>query len=96
MQADLPFQAHSETSREAAASMAKVAPGDEQRVYEYLRCQGWEGATDEQIQLATGLNPNTERPRRVNLCRKGLVREGTQKRLTRSGRRASVWVAVPR
>ena len=48
------------------------------------------GATDEEMQLAHGMNPSTQRPRRIELERRGLVvKDGTRK--TSSGRMASVW-----
>lgn len=52
------------------------------------------GATDEELQDLLQMNPNTERPRRVELVRMGLVRDSGLTRTTRSGRKATVWVAV--
>ena len=48
------------------------------------------GATDEEMQTALGMNPSTQRPRRVELQRRGLVvPDGTRR--TKSGRMATVW-----
>jgi transcription initiation factor IIE alpha subunit len=56
----------------------------------YLRTCGAFGATDEEMQLALGMNPNTQRPRRRELEDAGLiVRDGTRK--TNSRRNADVW-----
>jgi hypothetical protein len=42
------------------------------------------------MQLALGMNPSTQRPRRIELERRGLVvKDGTRK--TSSGRMAVVW-----
>lgn len=50
-------------------------------------------ATDEEIASGLGLNPSTERPRRIELARRGLVIEaGTRK--TASKRNATVWRAA--
>lgn len=49
--------------------------------------------TDEQIAEALGMSPNTERPRRVELVRLGLVAPDGEA-LTRSGRRAVRWRAT--
>ena len=56
---------------------------------EFLRDRP-DGATDEEIASGLGLNPSTERPRRIELQRRGLVVEaGTRK--PRSGRYATAW-----
>ncbi len=48
------------------------------------------GLTDEEMQTRLGMNPSTQRPRRIELARRGLVVEaGTRK--TASGRMAVVW-----
>jgi predicted ArsR family transcriptional regulator len=49
------------------------------------------GLTDEEIQTALGLNPSTERPRRVELVERGMVEDSGARRMTRSGRSAVVW-----
>ena len=85
-----PAQRHSETSRAAAASLtpAKLT-GDRLRIYRYLRSRP-DGATDEEIAAALAMNANTERPRRIELQKIGMIRlSGT--RATASGRKANVW-----
>lgn len=78
------------TSAQAADRMDAKTLNDLQRqVLEYLRARP-DGATDEEIQAGLQMNPSTERPRRIELARRGLVIEaGTRK--TASGRNASVW-----
>ncbi|NBW23185.1 MAG: hypothetical protein EBR82_86100, partial [Caulobacteraceae bacterium] len=49
-----------------------------------------DGLTDEEMQTRLGMNPSTQRPRRIELVRRGLVVEcGTRR--TASGRMAVVW-----
>ena len=49
------------------------------------------GATDEEIQLGLGMNPSTQRPRRVELVEGGWIEDSGERRKTRSGRSAVVW-----
>jgi len=83
----------SATSAAAADSMDRSTLNRLQRlIYDYLRdCP--DGATDEEIAHACGMNPSTARPRRIELARRGLVVEAGEKR-TRSGRRATSWRVV--
>ena len=85
-----PAQRHSATSVGAAASLDDAALNKLQRqVLDYLRTQP-AGVTDEEIAAALGMNPSTERPRRIELVKRGLVVEaGTTK--TASGRKATAW-----
>jgi DNA-binding MarR family transcriptional regulator len=86
-----PAQQHSPTSVAAAESLTPEDLNDGQRrVLAYLKEHG--PATDEQIIAGTGMNPNTARPRRVELVRRGLVVNGGEGR-TQSGNRAVVWKA---
>lgn len=63
-------------------------------VLAFIVAQGKRGATDEEIQMGTGLNPNTLRPRRVELYKgQHIVKQLAYTRRARSGRRATVWVA---
>lgn len=57
---------------------------------------GEHGATDEEMQQALGIDPNTQRPRRVELHEGGMIADSNKRRPTRSGRGAVVWVATPR
>lgn len=88
-----PAQQHSTTSMQAADSLdAKALTRLHRLVLDFLRATP-DGATDEEIASGLGLNPSTERPRRIELARRGLVVEaGTRK--TASGRNASVWRAA--
>ena len=60
----------------------------QRRVLAYIEEHG--PATDEEIATGLGMNPSTERPRRIELARRGLVvQDGTRR--TSSGRMACVW-----
>lgn len=88
----LPHQRHSDTSRAAAKSAQGMATKLRGKVLDAIRSARG-GLTDEEISSVTGINPNTVRPRRVELERLALIfRGGTRK--TRSGRQAVVWEAA--
>jgi hypothetical protein len=81
------------TSAQAADSLGPATLNAMQRrVLELLQATP-EGLTDEEMQRRLGMNPSTQRPRRIELARRGMVVEaGTRK--TASGRNASVWRAA--
>lgn len=93
-----PFQAHSETSRAAAESKRADRPTEKARVLAILREFPFYilGATDEQIQDELAMPSSTERPRRVELVKGGVVVDSGRTRPTRSGRQATVWAATSR
>lgn len=86
-----PAQRHSETS--VAASKAAEPNSGTQRaiVLAWLKLHG--PATDEQMQVGLSMNPNTQRPRRIELMRAGKVYQDGES-VTKSGRSASLWRAV--
>lgn len=90
----LPYQPHSGPSRDAAEAMrGGAAVSDREAVLRVIDGK-MGGLTDEEIQRVLKLNPSTERPRRIELVKAGLVRDSGRKRQTISGREATVWVAV--
>lgn len=90
------FQAHSETSRQAAISKYYATSTERSRVLRCLRDHP-DGLTDEELQDVLNMNPSTQRPRRIELCdmEPALVKDSGRTRKTRSGRNAVVWVARP-
>jgi hypothetical protein len=86
-----PAQRHSETSVAAAASVeaGNVRGRDRQRLLRLLVQYG--PATDEEMAHRLGMSPNTQRPRRVELCRLGVVVDTGHRRRTVAGRKATVW-----
>jgi hypothetical protein len=91
---DPPAQRHSPTSVAAAEAIKPAASGDRVRIALWLRLCGEEGATDEEIQHGLQMNPSTQRPRRVELVRAGLVADSGRTRKTNSGCKAVVWVTT--
>lgn len=91
---DLPLfcQRHSATSIAAARDIEPATHTLRAQVLAHIRSSG--GATDEEIQTALGMEGSTQRPRRVELIRQGLIRDSGRKRLTSSRRQAVVWEAI--
>lgn len=83
----------SPTSREAAQRIAPTAKSIRAAVLKHIVMCGPRGCTDEECQRALSLRVQTQTARRNELMRQGLVRDSGQRRLTSSGRRATVWVA---
>jgi len=86
---ELPFVAHSETSREAAQSVKRqTVERDRGRILDALRLH--RALTDEELCRVTGIAPNSLRPRRGELVKLGLVVEAGRGR-TSTGRNATTW-----
>ena len=78
------------TSAAAADSLAPATLNAMQRrVLELLQVTP-DGPTDEEMQTRLAMNPSTQRPRRIELARRGMVVEAGTRR-TASGRMATVW-----
>jgi hypothetical protein len=81
------------TSAQAADSLGPATLNAMQRrVLELLQATP-EGLTDEEMQRRLGMNPSTQRPRRIELARRGLIVTGGTRK-TASGRNADVWKAT--
>ena len=81
------------TSAQAADSLRPATLNAMQRrVLELLEATPG-GLTDEEMQRRLGMNPSTQRPRRIELARRGMVVEAGTRR-TASGRMAVVWQAT--
>jgi DNA-binding Lrp family transcriptional regulator len=61
-------------------------------VLDYLRKQGTHGATDDEIEQALDLLHQTVSARRRDLVKQGTVVNSGKRRLTRTGRGATVWI----
>jgi hypothetical protein len=90
----VPALKRTDTRREAADSMGRDAPRLRRLVWEYIAAQGQAGATDQECQEALNLESNTQGPRRIELAKSGHVADSGQRRPTRKGRNAIVWVAT--
>jgi hypothetical protein len=71
-----PAQQHSRTSMAAADSLDENALNRLQRQVLAVIAAASAGLTDEEIQLHTGMNPSTQRPRRIELERRGFITAG--------------------
>jgi len=91
---NLPYQDHSETSKEAAEKKTD-AKADRAKILEMIDIQGFVGLTNDEISQRLGKNSSFYSPRLIELERAGDIAklEGTRK--TRSNRNANVYV-VPR
>ena len=87
-----PYVPGSETSIEAAHSIVPSLQRLERRVLGVIEERGDLGATDDEIEVITGLAHQTASARRRALVLRGLVADSGLRRPTRSGRRATVWL----
>jgi hypothetical protein len=85
---------HSATSYDAAVEIEPDANRLRAMVYGLLM-QYSRGLTDHEMQSHLNMIGSTQRPRRVELCDRGLVVDSGRHRLTPSGRKAVVWVIHP-
>lgn len=79
-----------ETQREAAIFIYPRTGNGRRRVLDCI-ADSIDGATDEEVQDWLGMNPSTQRPRRVELVEGGWVCDSGLTRKTRSGTSAVVW-----
>ena len=89
-----PYTKGSLTSLEAAEAIADVAGRLRRRVYQYIVSCGASGTTDDGAEVALDMRHTTYTARRGELVKQGLVADSGHKGTTRSGRRATLWVAV--
>jgi len=87
----LPFQPHSATSREAAVKKLPRALSDRWIVFLQLGEVGDQGLADHEIQERLVMSGSTQRPRRVELYDKQLVRNTGLRVQTQSGGSAFRW-----
>lgn len=85
----VPYVRGSSTSRAAADAIAVHVTPLQKVVMDYLREHG--PSTDEEMQAGIPMGPNTQRPRRVELVRNGLIRDSGTTRDGASGKMAVVW-----
>ena len=86
------YQGHSTTSERAAQEIAGSVDSLRRRVMSFIQLNG--PSSDEEISEALSMSPSTERPRRIELVKLGLVRDSGQQGKTRSGRACTLWCAA--
>lgn len=84
------------TSRTAAEQIQPAAATLRRAVLRFIQSQGSDGATDAEIQTALDLTGDTQRPRRWELQRAGLIVDSGRRRKTPAARDAIVWTATGR
>jgi hypothetical protein len=89
-----PFAAGSETSREAAERIDPAAPTLRGRVLAFVLSRGEEGVTCDETEAALDLTHQTCSARIYELRHRARIIDGGERRVTRSGRKAVVWVAA--
>lgn len=76
---------------QAAYESVKDKETQRNRILGLIRQYSPGGITDDGLQELTGFEGNTERPRRIELQRMGLIEPGDRPRKTRKGRMAMTW-----
>ena len=88
-----PYQKGSDTSREAARSVARGAPTKRAEVYGYILARGDDGATDAEIEGGLSMLRQSVCARRNELVKLGMIRDSGRRRTSlHTGRRCAVWV----
>lgn len=82
------------TSKAAAKSIAPVKETVREKILKYIKARGINGATIEEIANATGIRIQTVCARRNELDYMGEVYDSGVRRVTSSGRYATVWFAA--
>lgn len=90
----LPYEKPSKTSKKAARSMVAHAPNQRQRIWEFIHEQGGQGATCDEVEAALDIVHPSCSTRILELRRMGRVEFAEERRKTRSGREAEVYVAL--
>lgn len=81
-----------QTSNEAAAAIEPVAQRQRDVLYAFVCDRYVYGTTNQEAEEDLGYPAQTITPRMLELRKEGLVVDSGLKRLTRSGRRAIVWI----
>lgn len=89
---DAPYNKGSDTSRAAADVINPHLSRLEQIVFSFIAGQGRNGATCDEIELATNMSHQTTSARVRGLAKKARIMDSTARRWTRARRPAVVWV----
>lgn len=83
-----------ETSRWAWESVAKELSDVDRQIFAVIAQRG--GATCDEVEVLTGFKHQTAAAQITHMTEAGLLAAGEEKRPTRSGRKAIVWILAPR
>ena len=89
-----PYARYSSTSREAAEKVSGSAQSCEAQVLDFIGSRDMYGATADECLVQLGLTHQNGSARVSTLAKKQLIIRSSRKRLTRSGRKAFVYVAA--
>lgn len=87
-----PHERSSGTSRAAAISVTETAGTLRSKVLAHVRSCGPAGATCDEVEEALGLRHQTASARMRELALKSMIVMAGERRVTRSGRYAEVWI----
>jgi len=87
-----PHHPHVDTSRQAAEKAAPTVPGRKETLLDIIRVRGALGATNDELVVATGWPVQSVTPLTNALARNGLITDSGQRRPTKTGSSARVWV----
>lgn len=90
----LPPHVHQDTSVAAAISILEHAENLRARIYRFIKRTDRHGATDDELEIASSQRHQTVSARRRELVLMNAIEDSGQRRQTRSGRNAIVWVAM--
>lgn len=90
------FARGSDTSEMAAASMVPSADSIRERVRNYIASRGLDGATCDEVQYALDMLHQTASARVTELRLRGDIIKSGEKRRTKAGRLAAVYLTVER
>lgn len=90
----VPFVRGSETSEEAADSVRPLVGQMKIQVYEFIASRGPDGATCDETEEALEMRHQTCSARFRDLRLENRIVQAGKKRLTRSGRKAEVYIAT--
>lgn len=91
-----PASGRTDTSAEAAASIASASGRIQRMVQLAISEVGARGLTCEELAGRLGMERTTVQPRTSELKLLGLIEDSGQRRLNRNGKKAIVWVACKR
>lgn len=80
------------TSFEAAQEIKQHIPTMQEEVLDVVELAQFYGCTDDEVELQLRKSPSSLRPRRRELVLLGRIVDSGERRKTRSGRTAKVWV----
>lgn len=90
---EAPYAVRSDTSREAATAIRPHAKTLSEKVFRWIEAKGHAGATCDEVEVGMDLLHQTTSARIRFLVIDGRLRDSKQRRRTRTGKAAAVWIA---